>query len=71
MRASTGCAFGDGAFDVDTERADVGIGPDTQVRAGGYKIRPYRPASRFSRRGGLYGRPDRLPTSIGVRWLPA
>ena len=27
MRAPTGCAFGDGAFDVDTGRADVGIGP--------------------------------------------
>ena len=24
---TTVCAFGDGAFDVDTERADVGIGP--------------------------------------------
>ena len=27
MRAPTMCAFGDGAFDVDPERADVGIGP--------------------------------------------
>ena len=27
MRAPTVGAFGDGAFDVDTERADVGIGP--------------------------------------------
>ena len=27
MRAPTVCAFGDGAFDVDPERADVGIGP--------------------------------------------
>ena len=27
MRAPTGCAFGDGAFVVDTGRADVGIGP--------------------------------------------
>ena len=27
MRAPTVCAFDDGAFDVDTERADVGIGP--------------------------------------------
>ena len=26
-RALTGCAFADGAFVVDTERADVGIGP--------------------------------------------
>ena len=27
MRAPAVCAFGDGAFDVDPERADVGIGP--------------------------------------------
>ena len=27
MRAPAMCAFGDGAFDVDPERADVGIGP--------------------------------------------
>ena len=43
---TTVCAFGDGAFDVDTERADVGIGPygvrSAGVRrTGGYKIRPY------------------------------
>ena len=63
--------FGDGAYDLGTERADVGIGPygvrSAMVRAtrpcgtGGYKIRPYGPASRPSRRGGLYARPDRLP----------
>ncbi len=27
MRAPTMGAFGGGAYDVDTERADVGIGP--------------------------------------------
>ena len=69
-RPTTG-AFGDGAFDAGTERADVGIGPygvrSAMVRptrpcgTGGYKIRPYGPASRPSRRGGLYARPDRLP----------
>ena len=32
MRAPTMGTVGDGAFDVDTERADVGIGP--------YAVRP-------------------------------
>ena len=59
---TTVCAFGDGAFDVDTERADVGIGP-YGVRSAGVRAhgRIYNPPlrTRFwsSRRGGLYGRP--------------
>ena len=51
MRAPTMCAFGDGAFDVDPERADVGIGPygvrtamvhpTRQLGTGGHLGRPY------------------------------
>ena len=51
MRAPTMCAFGDGAFDVDPERADVGIGPygvrtamvhpTRQLGTGGHIGRPY------------------------------
>ena len=66
MRAPTGCAFGDGVFDVDTERADVGIGPygvpsarvhpTQRCSTGGHKGRPYSPA------------PD-LP--VGAGFMPA
>ena len=51
MRAPAMCAFGDGAFDVDPERADVGIGPygvrsamvhpTQQLGTGGHLGRPY------------------------------
>ena len=37
------------------------VRPTRPCGTGGYKIRPYGPASRPSRRGGLYARPDRLP----------
>ena len=51
MRAPTAGAVGGGAFDVDTERADVGIGPygvrsavvhpTLRCGTGGHKGRPY------------------------------
>ena len=51
MRAPTVCAFDDGAFDVDTERADVGIGPyDGSGRRGCVRTRRCGP-------GGHTGRP--------------
>ena len=49
-------AFGDGASDA-------------LVRRGRPYRPPLRPRLRFSRRGGLYARPDRLPISAGVRWF--
>ena len=56
MRAPTVCAFGDGASDAS-------------VRRGRPYRPPLRPRLRFSRRGGLYARPDRLPIFAGVRWF--
>ena len=68
--------FGDGAFVVDTVRADVGIGPygvrasDTSlVRAGGYKIRPYGPASSFPVGAGFMPARNQVPIPAGVRWF--
>ena len=71
----TAGTFGDGAFVVDTVRADVGIGPygvrasDTSVRVGGYKIRPYGPASGFPVGAGFMPARNQVPIPAGVRWF--
>ena len=55
--------------------ADAHIGPygvrasDTSVRVGGYKIRPYGPASGFPVGAGFMPARNQVPIPAGVRWF--